>query len=324
MYLFLWVFFIYAFFGWCTEVSYAALTSGKFVNRGFLNGPVCPIYGFGVVIVLFCLEPLRHNLLLLFVGSVLLTSALEWATGVALEKLFHQRWWDYSDQPFNLGGYICLRFSIAWGLACLFVVKLLHPTVLLTIRLIPRPVGLMLLAVLGTAMAVDLAATLRTIAKLNRNLGQIDELACKIKAASNEFGENLADKVLGAAERSAGLREELAERTSDLRDGLQERTGGILRDLADRGEDLKENLAELKGDLADRREERQLGQALRRAERQENLEALRHRLAELMDRRIFGQRRLLSAFPKMRSLDHRQALEALRRRMAQLREPKTD
>ena len=81
MYLLLWIFFVYAFLGWCTEVSFAALTSGRFVNRGFLNGPVCPIYGVGVVIVLFFLDPLRGNTFLLFLGSVLLTSLLEWVTG---------------------------------------------------------------------------------------------------------------------------------------------------------------------------------------------------------------------------------------------------
>lgn len=137
----LWIFFVYALLGWCTEVSYAALVTGKFVNRGFLNGPVCPIYGFGAAIIFLCLEPLKQNLLLLFLGSVLLTSLLELAAGFVLEKLFHQRWWDYSDEPFNLGGYICLRFSIAWGLIGLFVVDLLHPTVMLLVRLLPPYAG---------------------------------------------------------------------------------------------------------------------------------------------------------------------------------------
>ena len=176
MYHLLWIFFIYAFLGWCTEVSYAALKTGRFVNRGFLNGPVCPVYGFGVVIVLWVLEPLRGNLLLLFLGSVALTSLLEWLTGFVLERLFHQRWWDYSQEPFNLGGYICLRFSIAWGLACLFVVKLLHPSVLWCIRTVPYPMGVGLLALFSAVMAVDLAATVRTIARMNRQLSQLDEL----------------------------------------------------------------------------------------------------------------------------------------------------
>lgn len=247
LYRLIWIFFIYAFLGWCTEVSYAALVTGKFVNRGFLNGPVCPVYGFGVVIVLTCLSPLEENLLLLFLGSVALTSALEWLTGFVLEKLFHQRWWDYSDQPFNLSGYICLRFSIAWGFACVFVVRLLHPTVLLLIHLIPRLVGIILLALLGAVMAVDLAATVATIIKLNRRLAQIDELAAKIKEASNEFGENLADKVLEAAEWRASMQ-------------------------------------------------------------------------ELLERESFGHRRLLKAFPRLRSIDHASALERLRRRAERRRE----
>ena len=203
MYAFLWVFFIYAFLGWCTEVSFAALKTGRFVNRGFLNGPVCPIY------VLRFLEPLKGSFPLLFLDSVVLTSALEWLTGFVLEKLFHQRWWDYSDEPFNLGGYICLRFSIAWGFACLFVVDILHPTVAFFIRVMPHTLGLVLLWAFGAAMAVDLAATVRTVTRMNRTLSQIDELAAKIRANSNEFGEGLADRVLDAAEKGADLREDL-------------------------------------------------------------------------------------------------------------------
>ena len=209
-YLFLWIFFIYSFLGWCLEVCFFALNTGKFVNRGFLNGPVCPIYGFGVVIVVLCLTPLMENTLLLFLGSVLLTSLLELGVGFALEKLFHQRWWDYSDEPFNLGGYICLRFSVAWGLACLLVMEIIHPSVLWLIRHIPHTLGLVLLACFVSVMAVDLTATVRTIARINRSLGQIDELAGRIKALSNDLGENLADRVLDAAEKGADWKESLA------------------------------------------------------------------------------------------------------------------
>ncbi|MCI9156144.1 MAG: hypothetical protein HFF44_04270 [Lawsonibacter sp.] len=292
MYRFLWIFFIYAFLGWCTEVSYAALVTGKFVNRGFLNGPVCPIYGFGVVIVLGCLTPLSDHLPVLFVGSVVLTSALEWLTGFVLEKLFHQRWWDYSNQPFNLSGYICLRFSIAWGFACMFVVKLLHPTVLGLIRLIPRPVGLILLVLLGGTMAVDLAATVSTVVKLNRHLAQIDELAAKIKEASNEFGENLADRVLDAAERGADWKEDIDE--------------------------LSFKLALRRAELADDLENWEQRRDEQRAQVRAQLEGWRRSVQGLLDSEPFGRRRLLKAFPELRSLDHRDTLERLRRR-AELR-----
>ena len=108
-------FLIYSCIGWCLEVIYAAATTGQLVNRGFLNGPVCPIYGFGMIIVLFALTPLQHSILLLYIGGVILPSALELVGGWALYKLYHTRWWDYSDFPFNIGGYICLEFCLLWG-----------------------------------------------------------------------------------------------------------------------------------------------------------------------------------------------------------------
>ncbi len=289
LYRLIWIFFIYAFLGWCTEVSYAALVTGKFVNRGFLNGPVCPVYGFGVVIVLACLSPLEENLPVLFLGSVVLTSALEWLTGFVLEKLFHQRWWDYSDQPFNLNGYICLRFSIAWGFACMFVVKLLHPTVLGLIQIIPHLLGLILLGVMGSSMAVDLAATVSTIVKLNRRLAQIDELAAKIKEASNEFGENLADRVLEAAERGADWKENIDE--------------------------LAFKLAMRRAELADNLEEWEQRKEEQRAQVRRQLEEWRASMQELHDGEFFGRRRLLNAFPRLRSIDHGDTLERLRRRV---------
>lgn len=85
-----WIFIMYAFVGWCCEVIFAALCDGKFVNRGFLAGPVCPIYGFGVLIVVCVLNPIKDNIFVLFIGSVLLTSALEFAAGWALERFLHQ------------------------------------------------------------------------------------------------------------------------------------------------------------------------------------------------------------------------------------------
>lgn len=289
LYHFLCIFFVYAFLGWCTEVCYAALETGEFVNRGFLNGPVCPVYGFGVVIVLGCLTPLSDNLPVLFIGSVLLTSILEWLTGFVLEKLFHQRWWDYSDEPFNLSGYVCLRFSIAWGLACVFVVKLLHPTILTLIGLCPRILGIVLLGILSGIMAVDLAATVSTIVKLNRRLEQIDKLAAKIKEASNEFGEDLAEKVLNAAERGAGWKEAMDELSSKMALRRDELVDGM------------EGLGQFRNE--------------QQAQVRRQMEEWRVNLRELLEKDSFGSRRLLSAFPQLRSIDHKDTLERLRQRV---------
>ncbi len=280
MYLLCWCFFAYAFLGWCAEVGYAALKTGGFVNRGFLNGPVCPIYGFGVVIVLSCLEPLKNNLPALFLSSFLLTSVLEWSTGFVLEKIFHQRWWDYSDERLNIGGYVCLKFSVIWGFACVCVVKLLHPAVFLFIRVIPRAPGTVLLCLMAAGMAVDLTATVRTIAKINRRLSEIDRLAARMREASNVFGEDLAERVLDAAERGADLRQEWGAWKLEAKGWAEE--------------------------SRDKREER-------KAALLAQLTEWKDRIQEQMDKETFGQHRLLKAFPRMRSTAYRSIGDRLRR-----------
>ncbi len=109
-------FFIYAFIGWVVEVSYHAVTKGKFINRGFLAGPYCPIYGFGAISVIYFLTDIAEkNKLVLFLGSMLIATLIEFVAGFLLEKIFHERWWDYSDRKLNIGGYICLEFSAIWA-----------------------------------------------------------------------------------------------------------------------------------------------------------------------------------------------------------------
>ena len=311
LYQFLCIFFVYAFLGWCTEVSYAALQTGKFVNRGFLNGPVCPIYGFGVVIILACLTPLKQHFILLFLGSVVLTSLLELVTGFVLEKLFHQRWWDYSDDPFNIGGYICLKFSIAWGLACLFVVDILHPTIQWLIALVPRGLGWVLLGVFAACMAVDLAATVSTIAKLNRKLEHIDQLAGRIREASNEFGENLADKVLDAAEKGADFKESV----QGFKEGMEDWSEDVRGDLKEDLDGARQAIAQYKVESELQRAERQQ----RRQQRRQELEQLFNSMRGELDGRVLGEGRLMKAFPQLRSIDHKQAMERLRRRRGERR-----
>ena len=131
-------FILYSFVGWVIEVIYHAVTQGKVVNRGMLNGPVCPIYGCGVVGAFliakhgaeyaFACEPSELNGFIIFLGGMLLCTMIELVTGALLDTIFHMRWWDYREKPFNLNGYICLEFSIIWGLAMVFAIKVLYPS----------------------------------------------------------------------------------------------------------------------------------------------------------------------------------------------------
>lgn len=306
MYQFLWIFFVYAFLGWCTEVSYAALRTGKFVNRGFLNGPVCPIYGCGVVVVLVGLTPLKGNFVLLFLGSVVLTSVLELATGFVLEKLFRQRWWDYSDKPFNLGGYICLEFSIMWGFACLFVVDILHPSIEFFIRLIPHTLGWVLLGLFSSAMAVDLAATVRTIAKLNRPAGPdrpagppAEDRLQRVRREPGGPGAGGRRARADWKEDWEAAAEEWSQRRAEFQVQLAQRKERLEGELAQKREQMEDELRQHAQEQAVRLQE---GHDKARAE----LDAWREKLQTQLDSRVFGQRRLMAAFPKMRSTRHRQ------------------
>ena len=205
MYKYLYYFFIYSFLGWCLEVCYAALNTETFVNRGFLNGPYCPIYGVGVVIVILLVFPLRKNMLLLYVASVVLTSVLELVTGFALEKIFHYRWWNYSDVPFNIDGYVCLKFSLMWGIACIIVVDVIHPLVDDFVRWIPHFIGKILLGIMIVMMAIDLVATVETVLKLNSRLEKIDKIAVDIHDFSNDIGSKLTTDFLATDKKLKDL-----------------------------------------------------------------------------------------------------------------------
>lgn len=197
----LWVFFVYSFLGWCTEVIFHVVSQGKFVNRGFLTGPVCPIYGMGILAVVAALAPLQKNLLILYVGSVLITSAIELALGWLSKRILKERLWDYSEMPFNLGGYICLKFSLVWGLACLLVVRVLHPGVMQVVRWIPHSLGVMLLWVFSGLLLADFVLTGLAALQIPRQLKAAREVEKLLTELSFGIGEGLSGPVLTLLEK---------------------------------------------------------------------------------------------------------------------------
>ncbi len=218
-----WIFIIYAFLGWCSEVAFAAVNKGKFVNRGFLNGPVCPIYGVGMLIVVLCLWNLRDRPLLLFLGSALLTTALEFVTGFVLERFFHDKWWDYSDMPFNIKGYVCLKFTILWGLAASFIIGAIHRFIYMLIEKTPFVLGVILLAVFSAAFIADFTVTLTALVKLPKKLKAMAEAERALRAVSDKIGENISDTTIAAKEKGEALAEENKPRLEELKAEYEKR-----------------------------------------------------------------------------------------------------
>lgn len=202
-------FFVYGFLGWCTEVIFAAFKQHRFVNRGFLNGPICPIYGVGVTLVIACLEAFQSNLLLLYISSVILVTVLEGVTGWAMDKLFHNKWWDYSKLPFNIGGYVCLLFSLIWGVACVFIVYFVHPLIHQVLSLIPHTAGIALIAILGIALLSDIIVTTSAIVKFNQYLERMKHITDELHAISNQIGSELYQNVMHVLDMQESSRQKL-------------------------------------------------------------------------------------------------------------------
>ncbi|MGE4484853.1 MAG: hypothetical protein AB7C97_07060 [Oscillospiraceae bacterium] len=215
------LFLIYSFLGWCCEVVYAAVNHGKFVNRGFLNGPICPIYGFGVIAVIFCLEPVSGSLVLLFIGSVLLTSTLEFVTGYILEKAFHDKWWDYSENPVNIKGYICLKFSLMWGFACVFVIRIIHPIIEGVVIKLPDILTYICLIVFGTVFTADVVITVIGVSRFPKRMKSILELERSLNFISEEIGMELTESVFSAKEKEKAVRKAINERAPELEQSLE-------------------------------------------------------------------------------------------------------
>ena len=203
-------FLIYSFLGWCTEVAYAAVCEGRVVNRGFLNGPVCPIYGFGILAVFgtintglsrFGTGSSYTNLLLIFMCGMALTTMIELLGGWALDKIFHARWWDYSDRPFNFHGYICLQFSLLWGIGIVLVVEVLHPLIAATFdRIMPETVGWPLMYFLYIVYASDTMLSVMIMVGLNKRLAELDEMQKRMRVVSNTLSDGIGRSALGTAQ----------------------------------------------------------------------------------------------------------------------------
>lgn len=276
IYRILWYFAIYSVLGWCVEVVYCTVKSGKAVNRGFLNGPVCPVYGFGMLAICKAVDLLPMEgmgdaqFLSLFLAGMVLASLAELIAGWSLFHLFHARWWDYSGRPFNIGGYVCLQMSLLWGMGTIIMIDFIHPiTQRLTVDMVPMRAGWVILAVFYLIFGADLVVTVSIMVGLNKRLARLDELRASMRTVSDSVSGMLGESALQTQQKMDENKVQAALARAELRDIAQERR----RELQDR--------------VLERRKERD--------EYRRKLEETLHK--QLTSGRVFGPRRLLRAFP---------------------------
>lgn len=220
------------------EVIYAAANHARFVNRGFLIGPLCPIYGFGVLSVLWMLAPVKDSLILLYLGSVIICSVIEFIVGWASEKFMHVRLWDYSDNALNIGGYVCLSFSLLWGIGCMCVVYIVHPRIERLVDFIcsvPGNAGNIVVCILCVVFVTDLIITCMNAAKLDARMKAIADISKALEAVSYGVGGELADGTL----KVKAKREELGEKIAVIDERKEEK----LAEMAELREKLSAELS---------------------------------------------------------------------------------
>lgn len=190
-------FIIYAFLGWCAEVAVTAVKQRRFVNRGVMNGPIVPLYGLMATLAGVFLEPEENNLLVFVLGAVVLCAAVEVVAGVILERQFDRRWWDYSDRPMNLKGYICLESSLIKGVLVALAVRFLTPVLHWGLSFLPAIALQILALVLAVVLAVDALVMVYGVHAVRRRWKMSEPIAEYLQQASENIGDGLTTRTLG-------------------------------------------------------------------------------------------------------------------------------
>lgn len=206
-------FFIYAFLGYLCEVVYCSICQKKLVNRGYLYMPICPIYGYGAVLILLVMEPLFQYWYLVLILGILLTSTLEYLTSYLMEIIFHMRWWDYSKRKFNINGRVCLRNSILFGALVMLVVYGIQPFLLKWIDRMPQAAIIIVDSLLLTAMVVD------TIFSTIKNIN-ISKLIVKLQDFKDAASDKLVQIKEGATDKLLELKEEASNRIAETKENF--------------------------------------------------------------------------------------------------------
>lgn len=287
---------LYSFLGWCGEMIYCSIGQRKLCEkRGFLNGPLCPIYGHGALLVLVVLGQRWNNPISTFLIGMVLTSAVEYLTSYLMEKLFHMRWWDYSHHHFQLNGRICLLNSTLFGLACLVLRYVVHPRVMEPILwLFDHGLAVPLALVLFVLYAADIVLSVRSAIQIGNRLEKLhaiyDELTEKLEALKAEQLQKqeaqrsrLEFALSEARQAAAERRAEAAERRAEAAQALQER----LEPLSELGDEFAQRLERAKAEA-------------------------RQRLETLYAGQDIFERRLMRSFPTLRSPRHGEFLKKLR------------
>ena len=316
-------FFLYGFFGWCYESTYVSIKHKRWVNRGFMRGPILPLYGSGAILLLFVTIPFRDSLILMFIAGAIGATALEYVTGVAMEALFKVRYWDYTNRRFNFQGHICLAATTLWGFFAIVIVKVIHRPIENMVFALPETVVEVVVMILSVLSAADFALSFKAAWDIRDILIKLEEVQREMERMQKRL-----DVILAFAEDS---REQVVmntyEHLDELIETLEERFAHVkeLREKLDAR--LEEEWKEFTEDIKERSEEWKTKAEGRKEERRERIEGYMDEVEELrinfkvaMEKRFqllhhkdFFRRDMIRSNPAMVSKQFKEALEDVKR-----------
>ena len=243
-------FYVYCFFGWIFESTYVSIKKRHFVNRGFLRLPMLPLYGTGAVMMLWVSLPVKDNLVLVYFAGVVAATVLEYVTGWGMERLFKMKYWDYSNQRFNLRGYICLSSSIAWGFLTIFLTEVIHRPIESYVLGLPITVDLVCVTVITVLFTVDTAESVKTALDLAKVLdamtnmrAELDELQVQMALLKAEANQRMSEARDETALRLDLMRAEATAKAGAFRDEATAKAGAFRDEAAAKADAFREEAA---------------------------------------------------------------------------------
>lgn len=302
------VFYLYCVLGWCFESTVVSVEQRRWVNRGFLRGPMLPIYGFGAVILLHVSLPLQGHPVWSYLACMTAATVFEYIVGVVMEKIFKVKYWDYSKRRFQFQGYICLRSSLCWGFLGLILTGVIHPPINALVVGLPF-IGLIIIDVLFSAAFVsDVVVSVRSALDLAKVLVELDRLREQGAELRKQLSETALVELTNLSYKVEEAHGEFTERMDEAKAQLAER----MDEAREKVDDAREQLAAAREMTAEER----------RAQAAEAREQLQVKLAELQRRfderaAALGRTRksLLRGNPTARSERYGEVLERLKKRI---------
>ena len=287
----------------------------RLVNRGFLHGPMLPIYGTGAIMVLICTIPVKEHVALGYVCGMIGATILEYITGWGMEKLLKVRYWDYSNDVLNFNGYICLKASLFWGFLSIFLTYVVHDPIANIVLSMPRTVSEVLVCVISISFLIDVCISAKTafdfarlLEKMQKLRMELDGLSERIKEESmRAMKERSAEAIGGMVERSINMKENLR----GLSDSAKEKQTLIFEFLKDISKETKAKIPDnwKKQEIAEQFYQLQENT---RKEIAERFQALQGEKSDLLKKLSNGERKLIRRHPSAVSIRFKEVFEEVK------------